>query len=78
MQQNWSLFARTNDGSKAGGVCVKDSRSSTEETSRSTRLFKFAYVEENYVSDVMENFDGKTDQREKILSVTTAGKTRYS
>jgi hypothetical protein len=43
VQQNSSLFTHTNDGSKAGGVCVKDSSPFTEETSRSTRLFKFAY-----------------------------------
>lgn len=75
---NLVFIARTNDVSKAGGVCVKDNTPSTEETSWITRLFKYVYVEENYVSDVMENFDGETDQREKILSVTIAKKTRYS
>jgi hypothetical protein len=70
------FVARTNDASKAGRVCVKDgTTSSTEGTSRSTCLFKFAYVEENYVN---ENFDGKSDQRERKLSVITAGKIRYT
>jgi len=41
-------------------------------------LFRFAYVEANYVSDVMENFDGKMDQRKRTHPVTIAGKTRYS
>lgn len=76
--QHFVFIVRINDASKAGQVCVKDGIPSTEESSRSTRLFRSAYVEENYVSDVMEIFDGKKDQRERTLSVTVAGKTRYS
>jgi hypothetical protein len=37
-------------------------------------LFKVAYVEENYVSDVMEYIGGKTGQHKRIDWVATAEK----
>jgi hypothetical protein len=45
-----------------------------EETSRSTRLFKVANVEEDYVSDVMEYIGSITDQHKRTVSVAIAEK----